>query len=493
MDITFERSAALDVSCDCLIVPVASTELAQDAHFAALDTQLQGLLSQLAADEDFKGKPDSSLRVPVQLPNTRWLHLVGIDATKTDEAAAALAQAFSVHSAKRARIALVLPEASVAWTERVALKAALVSYRYERFKSEAKPFKTTTLSLLPPLNESSPVADAELHAAVERARILGECLNLARDLVNEPPNSLVPATLAESCEKSAKRYGLSCEVWGPEELAQDNMRLFLAVAQGSRNAPRLVKLHYSPKGANAKARVALVGKGLTFDAGGLCLKPGNSMLTMKLDMGGAAATLGIALAVARLQLPIELTAYIGCAENMPDGNAYRPGDVYESRSGKFVEIVNTDAEGRLVLADVLDKAAEDKPDLIIDHATLTGACMVALGPLTSGLFTKDDTLASAYLSAAETAGELVWRLPLSETLKPSLKSEVADLKHTGGRLGGASSAALFLDAFVGEVPHIHMDIAGPAFLEKSHDVFASGGTGAGIRTAVAYLQALSSR
>jgi leucyl aminopeptidase len=266
------------------------------------------------------------------------------------------------------------------------------------------------------------------------------------------------------------------------------MRLLLAVNRGSGFEPRVVHLVHKP--ADAKKKVVFVGKGLTFDAGGLCIKPAKSMADMKCDMAGAATTLGIVLAAARLALPIEVHGLIGSTENMLGEHAYRPGDVYKSREGKTVEIINTDAEGRLVLADVLDFACSLSPDYLIDHATLTGACMIALGPWTAGLFSNDEGLAQRYLGAADTEGESYWRLPLSTDLRKTMESDVADLKHIGGAFGGAITAALFLKEFVGKSRWLHLDIAGPAFQDRPHGRYPKGGTGFGVATGVRFLEDL---
>jgi leucyl aminopeptidase len=245
------------------------------------------------------------------------------------------------------------------------------------------------------------------------------------------------------------------------------------------------------KPARPKKKVVFVGKGLTFDSGGLCIKPAGSMIDMKCDMAGAATTLGIVFAAARLKLPIEVHAVVGSTENMTGAKAYRPGDVYKSLEGKTVEVINTDAEGRLVLADVLTWSVRKlKPDYMIDHATLTGACMVALGPWRAALYTDDDELASKYLDAAEGEGESFWRMPLDTDLRSTLKSAIADLKHIGGRYGGSITAALFLKEFIAETTWMHLDIAGPSFTERPHGRLPKGGTGFGVATGVRFLEGL---
>jgi tRNA(Ile)-lysidine synthase TilS/MesJ len=265
------------------------------------------------------------------------------------------------------------------------------------------------------------------------------------------------------------------------------MKLILAVGNGSANKPRMVHLAYKP-GKRAKRKIVFVGKGLTFDSGGLCIKPAQGMGEMKTDMSGAANVIGLMAAVAALAPRVEVHGIIGCAENMPDGEAYRPGDVFGSLDGKTVEIINTDAEGRLVLADCLAYATKLDPDVIIDNATLTGACVVALGPSCSGFFATNDGLGDGFARAAKHAGEQFWRLPLLDDLKDQLKSDIADLKHTGERFGGAITAALFLREFVGKTAWIHCDIAGPAMASRAHGIYPKGGTGHGVLTFLSYVE-----
>ncbi|MGC4114226.1 MAG: leucyl aminopeptidase [Myxococcales bacterium] len=269
------------------------------------------------------------------------------------------------------------------------------------------------------------------------------------------------------------------------------MGMFLGVAQGSAEGPQLVHVWYEPSGAKAaKAKpVVLVGKAITFDSGGLSLKPTDGMLDMKTDMAGSAAVLGAMKVVAQLKPPFPVHAFLGACENMPGGKAYKLGDVLVSRLGKTVEITNTDAEGRLVLGDVLTWANELEPAILVDLATLTGACVVALGHYITGVFGTDDAAVWEVLEAAKNAGEEMWRLPMSELQKESLKSEIADLKNTGDRWGGAISAAMFLKEFVGKTPWVHLDIAGPASSPKERGYFAKGATGHGVRTLAALVRA----
>src|SRR5947209_10091443 len=266
------------------------------------------------------------------------------------------------------------------------------------------------------------------------------------------------------------------------------MNLFLGVARGSAEEPQLVRLAYEPARAKGKS-VALVGKAITFDSGGLSLKTAQGMEDMKTDMAGAAAVIAAMKLVAQIEPPFPVRGYFGACENLPSGKAYKPGDVIVGKNGTSVEILNTDAEGRLVLADVLALAAEEKPAAIVDLATLTGAILVALGPWMAGLFANDDALAAQLEQAARTAGEPIWRLPLPAEMEEMIKSPIADLKNTGGRYGGSINAALFLQHFVGKTPWAHLDIAAPAFVDKERGYNPRGGTGAGVRLLVEWLRA----
>jgi leucyl aminopeptidase len=311
---------------------------------------------------------------------------------------------------------------------------------------------------------------------------------LARDAVNEPPNVMTPAAMAALARKVARDGRLRVKVLDRRGIESAGMQLHAAVGQGSTNEPRFLHLSYVPKGQKRK-RLVFVGKGLTFDAGGLCLKPAAGMWEMKSDMGGAAAVLGLMAAVAAVAPKVEVHGIVGAAENMPDGTAYRPGDILGSLDGKTVEIINTDAEGRLVLADALCYARRLRPDLLVDAATLTGACVVALGKTYSAYYTSDDDLARSMDEAARHAGDGFWRMPLVEELREQLKSDVADLKHVGDRWGGSITAALFLREFVGDAAWIHCDIAGPVLADQPRALHPKGATGHPVLTFLRLVEA----
>jgi leucyl aminopeptidase len=326
-------------------------------------------------------------------------------------------------------------------------------------------------------------ADVDEHA-VQRGQILGEAVNLTRRLVNEPPSEMYPESFALEAEKVARACGIAIEIWDKAKLEAERCGSLLAVARGSEREPRLVILKYSGGPADA-APLALVGKGVTFDSGGLSIKPTDGMKTMKCDMAGAATVLGAMQAIARLKLPVNVVGLCGLVENMVSGNSYKLGDVLRARSGKTIEVLNTDAEGRLVLADVIDVALQFQPARMIDLATLTGACVVALGNDVAGLMTNNQAWADAVKATADAAGEPLWQLPMFSEYGEQIRSEVADIKNVGeGRWGGAITAAKFLEEFVASKPWVHLDIAGPAFLESSKPWIDAGGSGFGVRTLV---------
>jgi len=323
-----------------------------------------------------------------------------------------------------------------------------------------------------------------LERAIERGRIIAEAQNAARALVNEPGNRLTPSGVAAAARQVAAEYGLECRVLEREEMAALGMRALLGVAQGSAEPPALVTLRYQPPGAPAEAHLGLVGKGVTFDSGGISIKPSDGMEKMKYDMAGGASAIGAMRAIAQLKPAISVTAFIPCVENMPGGRAQRPGDIVTAMSGKTIEVINTDAEGRLILADALTYARSLGCTHLVDVATLTGAIVVALGHLRAGLFASDDGLRDRVLRASQSAGERLWPMPLDEDYKDYLKSAPADLSNVGGRWGGAVTAAIFLKEFAADTPWAHLDIAGTAWVDEEKPHLAKGPTGFPVRTLV---------
>jgi leucyl aminopeptidase len=355
----------------------------------------------------------------------------------------------------------------------------------DTYKSDRKDQKIDELTLV------APGADEVAAAAMREATIVGESQNAARELINEPSNRLTPAMLGERTEKIAAEVGLACEVYGPEKMRELKMGAFLSVAQGSDEEPRLIVLRYEPAGALEKPCIGLVGKGITFDSGGISLKPGDGMEKMKYDMAGAAAMIGAMRAIALLRPPVRVLAVLCVTENMPSGKAQKPGDVQIAMSGKSIEVINTDAEGRLVLADGLHWARQLGATHLIDAATLTGACVVALGFINVGLFASDEAMYGRFAEAERRAGEKMWRLPLDAEYQEQIRSNIADIQNTGGRWGGAVTAAMFLKEFVGDTPWIHLDIAGTAWMEDNKPWIAKGPSGVTIRTIVEYVREMA--
>ncbi len=362
----------------------------------------------------------------------------------------------------------------------------LGGYEFNNYKSKAKKIKIKNLYL-------ACENIKELTALFEEALIVAEATCFTRDLVNTAPDDMYPEVMAKVAKKLAHENGLLCSILGKSELKKEKCGAMLAVGRASRYESKLIHLTYRPK--NAKKTISLVGKGLTYDSGGLSLKPATSMVTMKMDKAGACAVLGIIKAVSELKLDIEVHAFIGAVENMIGGDAYKPDDILVSRKGDTIEVRNTDAEGRLVLADVLDYAQErTKPDYLFDFATLTGACMVALGQYTTGVMGHSNRLKHDLSKAATKAGELTASLPFNEHLKKQLKSNIADICNISSKpYGGAITAGLFLDNFIKEENKsrwLHFDIAGSAYTETPWDVNVYGATGAGVRFMTQFLKSI---
>ncbi|GAA1142812.1 leucyl aminopeptidase [Ornithinicoccus hortensis] len=401
-------------------------------------------------------------------------------------AAGAAARALS----GRAKAAFALGDGSAEQTAAVAEGALLGGYAFQTFhgagKQDSAKAPLGTAVVLGSLKPRS----KEAKALTARLKAVTGAVSYARDLVNTPPNVLYPESFAESVTRRASGSKVSLEVWDTERLEAEGCGGILGVGQGSGRPPRLVVMSYRPR--KATAHLGLVGKGITFDSGGLCIKPGASMVTMKCDMAGAAAVAAAILALAELEVPVAVTGYLCLAENMTGDLAQRPGDVVTMRGGKTVEIINTDAEGRLVMADGLALATEQSPDAIVDIATLTGACVIALGDRTLGIMGNDESLTDRVHQASSNAGDSSWPLPMPEEIRATMDSPVADIKHTGERSAGAMVAGTFLREFVGkdadgqQIPWAHLDIAGTAFNDKAPWGYTpKGATGSGVRALIA--------
>jgi leucyl aminopeptidase len=392
----------------------------------------------------------------------------------------------------RDTVALVLPPCEDQDPHNLAsamIEGAVVGTRGTALrKTEPNRHAFGTLSLVVPPGRHDGLSTT-LEASIRRGEIVGGAINLARDLANTPPAEKPPIKLAERIRLVASDAGIAVESWDERRIEQERFGGLQGVAAGSEEPPRFLILDYRRGGQSPT--LALVGKGVTFDSGGLSLKPSASMEDMKCDMTGAAVVAATMQAIARLELPVNVTGYLALTENMTGGRAMKLGDVLTIRNGKTVEILNTDAEGRLILADALSYAVERRPHRLLDLATLTGACMVALGTKVAGLFGNDETFCQDFLAACQQTGERAWRLPLDEDYKEPLKSHVADLKNVGGKWGGAVTAAKFLEQFVGNTPWIHLDIAGPSWADSDSPGRDIGATGCFVRTLVRLVENLA--
>lgn len=492
MKLSLSQADLTSVEVDLLIVPVVGTDLANHPTLKLLDEALSGELLRIAKLEEFTGKKGQVLQVHTfGKLKAKKLRIVALDAKRQSEHGLADDVLFATQVARAVRdhktFALYSPSAEPEHLTALAEGLWLGHYRYTEFLSSARKQKPEPRGTIVVPSAAEP-AD---RSVLNQAAIVAEAVNLTRDLVNRPPNELTAAALANEARRVARESGVQCTVWGKAEIIRRGMTLLAAVNAGSEEEPRFIHMSYVPRGRR-KARLVFVGKGLTFDAGGLSIKPAKSMETMKCDMAGGAATIAIVTAAARLKLPVEVHGVVPSTDNVIGGKSFKPGDIYRTLAGKTVEVLNTDAEGRLILADALTYARALKPDVLVDHATLTGACMVALGQWRAGLYATDDALRDRYLAAAKRSGESYWPLPLDEDLKETIKSPIADIKNTGDGYGGSIAAALFLREFVGDTPWLHLDIAGPAYLPAPHRLSPKGGTGFGVRTALEFIKSFAS-
>ncbi|MCM8750137.1 leucyl aminopeptidase [Thermomicrobiaceae bacterium CFH 74404] len=489
---TAERRSPAELT-DTLLVPVEAGG-SIDASIQELDRILDGKLCQSVGDLGLTGRVGQVTVLPTwgQLPAQR-LVIAGIgspEARTADDIRRAWGAAAQAAAEAGARtLYSPLPAVPGLDPERVCQAAVegagLGTYRFLEYRTRVE----TTLSL----EQVIFLATAgQVERGIERGRTAVEAVCLARDLVNRPGNELPPERLAGIAWEIAERAGLECRVYDRGALEELGAGAILAVGQGSRHEPHLIHLVYRPAG-QPLASVGLVGKGVTFDTGGISIKPAEGMERMKGDMAGAAAVIGVMQAVATLGLPIAVHGVVAAAENMPDGAAFRPGDILRALNGKTIEVISTDAEGRLLLADALTYTAQQGVDVMIDLATLTGACVVALGKQGTGLFGTDQDLVDALVRAGQRAGEKLWPMPLWDEYRELLKSEHADIKNTGGRWGGAINAALFLREFTEGVSWAHLDIAGPAWAERGGPLGPAGGTGHGVRTLLYFLEEYAAR
>ncbi|KHG42686.1 MAG: leucyl aminopeptidase [Aphanizomenon flos-aquae KM1D3_PB] len=488
MTIQLTNTGLLDWTGDTLAFGLFEDAVELTGDLVNLNDKFAGILKEVIAEEEFTGKANST--VVIRLAGTgsvKKVIVVGLgkpDALKLDSlrrVAATVAKTAKKQKTKTLGISLPLWNDDPAATAQALTEGIeLALYQDIRFKSEPedKNPNIETIDLL---------GLAGQEAAITCANQIVSGVILARQLVAAPANAVTPITMAETAQAIAHEHGLELEILEQEECEKLGMGAFLGVAQASDLPPKFIHLIYKPAGT-PKRKLAIIGKGVTFDSGGLNIKgAGSGIETMKMDMGGAAATLGAAKAIGQLKPDVEVHFISAVTENMISGKAMHPGDILTASNGKTIEVNNTDAEGRLTLADALVYADKLGVDAIVDLATLTGACVVALGEDIAGLFTPDDTVASQLKTAADNAGEKIWRMPMEDKYFDGLKSGIADMKNTGPRYGGSITAALFLKQFVKDTPWAHLDIAGPVWADKEHGYNGAGATGFGVRTLVSWV------
>jgi leucyl aminopeptidase len=484
---TLRKGAADKTGADVVVVGLLQTTKGArvapggEAVAAAYGRRLTPLLQTLG----FDGKAGDVAKLPTGgTIKSPLLLLVGLGKDVTPEAVRRASGVAARSVSNAASVALALPAETPELVRAATEGWILGGYTFDAYKSETRNDAPGDVVVL-----SEVARQAEVVSAIETAQAVALARNLVRDWVNNPPGDFTPATFADTIIATNKMRGgarVTIRVYDEKALADEGFGGILGVGQGSDNPPRLVRLTYKPAGA--KTHLGLVGKGITYDSGGLSIKPAASMQTMKMDMAGAAAVAAATFTIADLGLPIQVTAYAPMAENMISGEATRPGDVLTMYGGRTVEVLNTDAEGRLILADALVKATENKPDILVDVATLTGACVVALGDRVAGLMGNDDDLLAQVRGAADAVGEPVWPLPIPDEMGEKVRnnSKIADLaQHNADRWGGALFAAAFLREFVGDSRWAHLDIAGPAYNDKAaYGYTVPGGTGVAVATLV---------
>jgi len=485
-----------DVETDCLVIPVVDKGEKEKPAPAilSLEKPFQEAAQDLITSGELTGKALelAMLYRPAGTKVKRVLFVGGGKEAKfnpNDLRKIAGAAARHLKSKNIRNLAIALP-APVRFNADNAVRAAVIGvligdYDPDIYKSDRKDQRLESLTIVAPSGSDENL----LRRAMEEGRIIGESQNFTRELVNEPSNRLTPTMLADRARKMASETGLQCEVLGPIEIKALKMGAFWGVAQGSDEPPALIVLKYSPAGAPAEPVLGLVGKAITFDTGGISIKPADGMEKMKYDMAGGAAMLGAMRAIAQLKPKVKVHAVICASENMPSGKAQKPGDVQIAMSGKSIEIINTDAEGRLVLADGLTYALTKLGCThLVDAATLTGACVVALAMVNAGIFANDDGMFERFEKARHQAGEKMWRLPLDDEYRDMIKSSIADIVNSGGRYGGAVTAAMFLKEFVDDKPWIHLDIAGTAWVDEAKPFIAKGPSGIAVRSLIEFVR-----
>jgi leucyl aminopeptidase len=492
MKITLSLSSPAQLETECLATVVLDrSENARgakekaEAFLSAADKALEQAAAEIVSSGDVTGKNFEVTWLPK--PNglkARRLLLVGGGKAKkfsaSDLRKVAGAAVRALKSRNLHHLAFVAPDGMAAEEAvRAIVEGALVGdFDSDTYKSDRKDQKMESLTVIAAGDQ------AQLQRALDEAIIVGESQNFTRDLVNEPSNRMTPTILAQRAQAMCKEVGLKCEVFGGDKIQEMKMGAFWGVAQGSDEPPALIVMRYEPAGAPEKPVLGLVGKGITFDTGGISIKPADGMEKMKYDMAGGATMIGVMRAIALLKPKVKVIGIVCATENMPSGKAQKPGDIQTAMSGKTIEIINTDAEGRLVLADGLCYARQLGCTHLIDAATLTGAVVVALGYANAGIFASDDDFYNRFKNAVDKSGEKMWRLPIGDEYLDAMRSSIADLQNTGGRWGGASTAAAFLKEFAEDTPWIHLDIAGTAWMEDAKPWIAKGPSGIAVRSLI---------
>ncbi|HEU4390168.1 MAG TPA: leucyl aminopeptidase [Blastocatellia bacterium] len=484
MQIVCSRATFEAADEDALIVPILEGESCRDGLLSIIDRRTEGLISSVFGSGEIESKRDRWVLLHTNgRIRARRLMLYGAGCTAADSrdlqrAAGAAVRILAQRGVKSAAIIVRSSGDSLAAACALTEGAILGQLNPGLYSSNGRKTEIETLSVVP---ESDTLAD--LTAAVEAGRVMAEAANFARNLGNEPGNVMTPTELASRSREMAEREGLSFKVLEKAEMQQLGMGALLAVARGSEEPPGFIVLSYEPEELRGTAELlALIGKGITFDSGGISIKAADKMDEMKFDMCGGAAVIGAMQAIARLRPKTRVLGLVPATENLPSGRAVKPGDVLRSLSGKTIEVVNTDAEGRLILADAITYAINNGATHIVDAATLTGACVVALGEIRAGVMGSDQKLIDDLIAAGAACGERLWQLPIDREYGELIRSEIADVKNTGNRTAGAITAAMFLKTFAGNVPWAHLDIAGTAWLERERADMAKGATGFGVRT-----------
>jgi leucyl aminopeptidase len=494
MDTRLIVSSFAEAETDCLVAVVLDhgEKAKNEPRLATKDSALEKAVAELAASGEITGKLFETVMLhhPQGLKAKRLLLVGGGKAKNFTHTELRKAAGTAVRFLKPKMIkscAFAIPELRTGTEDaiRSMVEGAYVAdFDPDTYRSDRRDLRMKDIAVVAPPGSDQ----AKYQSMVDQARVVGESQNFTRELVNEPSNRLTPTILGERAQEMCAKVGLKCEIMGPDKIKELKMGAFWSVAQGSDEEPRLILIRYEPEGAPEKPVLGLIGKGVTFDTGGISIKPADGMEKMKYDMAGGAAMIGAMRAIALLKPKVKVISIVCATENMPSGKAQKPGDVQIAMSGKAIEIINTDAEGRLVLADGLHYARTLGCTHLIDAATLTGACVVALGMVNAGVFANDENAFQHFSQALQRSGEKFWRLPLDPEYQEMIRSNIADIINSGGRWGGAITAAMFLKEFVDETPWIHLDIAGVAWMDENKSWMAKGPSGIGVRSLVEFVK-----